>query len=111
MPPSLSLDQQAIADLFDAHMLAELDGDLDGTLATMVEDPHLLNLPSGTGGLGAEGVRAFDANDLIGQFSPPMPCSFPSPARSMASGCWLPPERAERGGPLIVDWAQKRSVW
>jgi carboxymethylenebutenolidase len=73
MPPSLSLDQQAIADLFDAHMLAELDGDLDGTLATMVEDPHLLNLPSGTGGLGAEGVRAFDANDLIGQFPPPPP--------------------------------------
>ena len=52
-------------------MRAELDGDLDGTLATMVEDPHLLNLPPGTGGLGAEGVRAFDANDLIGQFFPP----------------------------------------
>ena len=71
MPPSLSLDQQAIADLFDAHMRAELDGDLDGTMATMVEDPHLLNLPSGTGGLGTEGVRAFYANDLIGQFFPP----------------------------------------
>jgi carboxymethylenebutenolidase len=71
MPPSLTPGQQAIADLFDAHMRAELDGDLDATMATMVDDPHLLNLPSGTGGLGAEAVRAFYANDLIGQFFPP----------------------------------------
>jgi carboxymethylenebutenolidase len=33
--------------------------------------PPSLSLPSGTGGLGAEGVRAFYANNLIGQFFPP----------------------------------------
>ena len=71
MPPSLIPAQQAIADLFAAHMRAELDGDLEATMATMVDDPHLLNLPSGTGGVGAEAVRAFYANDLIGQFFPP----------------------------------------
>jgi carboxymethylenebutenolidase len=71
MPPSLTSAQQAIADLFDAHMGAELDGDLEATMATMVEEPHLLNLPSGTGGLGAAEVRSFYANDLIGQFFPP----------------------------------------
>jgi carboxymethylenebutenolidase len=36
-----------------------------------VEEPHLLNLASGTGGVGAQAVRAFYANDLIGQFFPP----------------------------------------
>jgi carboxymethylenebutenolidase len=71
MPSSLFPSQQGIADLFDAHMRAELEGNLEGTMATMVDDPHLLNLPSGTGGMGAEGVRAFYANDLIGQFFPP----------------------------------------
>lgn len=38
------------AALFEAHMQAELDADLQATMATMVADPHLLNLGSGTGG-------------------------------------------------------------
>ncbi len=59
------------AALFEAHMQAELNGDLDATLATMVDDPHLINLASGTGGQGAEGVREFYATQLIGQFFPP----------------------------------------
>ena len=52
-------------------MGAELRADLEGTLATMVDDPHLLNLASGTGGQGAAGVREFYATHLIGQFFPP----------------------------------------
>jgi carboxymethylenebutenolidase len=59
------------AALFEAHMQAELNGDLDATMATMVADPHLINLASGTGGQGAEGVREFYATQLIGQFFPP----------------------------------------
>ena len=58
------------AALFQAHMQCELHADLDGTLATMVENPHLLNLGSGTGGMGMEGVREFYATKLIGQFFP-----------------------------------------
>jgi carboxymethylenebutenolidase len=57
--------------LFQAHMQAEIDADLAGTMATMVDDPHLLNLASGTGGQGRASVEAFYANDLIGQFFPP----------------------------------------
>ena len=57
--------------LFEAHMQAELNGDLDATMATMVEHPHLLNLASGTGGEGYDGVREFYATKLIGQFFPP----------------------------------------
>jgi len=59
------------AEVFDVHMQAELRADLDGTLATMVAEPHLINLGSGTGGTGAEGVREFYATRLIGQFFPP----------------------------------------
>jgi len=57
--------------LFEAHMQAELNADLTGTLATMVDEPHLLNLGSGTGGCGAAGVAEFYATKLIGQFFPP----------------------------------------
>ncbi len=57
--------------LFDAHMRAELDADLETTLATMVAEPHLINLASGTGGQGAAEVRTFYATHLIGQFFPP----------------------------------------
>jgi len=41
------------------------------TMATMLPEPHLINFGSGTGGVGHDGVRAFYANDLIGQFFPP----------------------------------------
>jgi carboxymethylenebutenolidase len=59
------------ADLFEAHMQAEINADLQATMATMVPEPHLLNLASGTGGVGREGVEAFYATQLIGQFFPP----------------------------------------
>jgi hypothetical protein len=44
---SLSPQHQAIADLFDGHMAAEMEGDLDATMATMVPEPHLINFGSG----------------------------------------------------------------
>lgn len=69
-PPALAADRSA-AELFGVHMQAELNADLDGTMATMVADPHLINLGSGTGGIGAAGVREFYATRLIGQFFPP----------------------------------------
>lgn len=57
--------------VFNAHMDAELAGDLDETLATMSPNPHLVNIPTMVGGQGTEGVRTFYANRLIGQFFPP----------------------------------------
>ena len=64
-------DQQAMVDLFDRHMDAELAGDLETTLATMTSNPHLVNVPSMVGGAGPEGVRAIYADRLIGKFFPP----------------------------------------
>jgi carboxymethylenebutenolidase len=57
--------------VFAQHMDAELDGDLDRTLATMSPDPHLVNVPTMVGGAGPDGVRRFYDRRLIGQFFPP----------------------------------------
>ncbi|HSR62805.1 MAG TPA: nuclear transport factor 2 family protein [Gammaproteobacteria bacterium] len=57
--------------IFNAHMEAELDGDLDQTLATMAPDPHLVNVPTMVGGQGPQSVRTFYSKRLIGQFFPP----------------------------------------
>jgi carboxymethylenebutenolidase len=68
---SLSSMQQAMVDLFQKHVDAELAGDLDTTMATMTADPHLNHVPSMAGGVGRDGVRAFYRDHLVGKFFPP----------------------------------------
>jgi carboxymethylenebutenolidase len=67
----LSSTQQAMVELFQRHVEAELAGDLDMTMATMTEDPHLNHVPSMAGGVGRDGVRAFYRDHLVGKFFPP----------------------------------------
>jgi carboxymethylenebutenolidase len=62
---------QKLEAIFNAHMEAELSGDLDKTLATMAPNPHLVNVPTMVGGQGPLGVRTFYSKRLIGQFFPP----------------------------------------
>ena len=62
--------QQQMAALFEQHVGAELEGDLDTTMATMSDDPHVNHVPTMAGGVGLEGVRAFYRNHLIGKFLP-----------------------------------------
>jgi len=50
--------QQQMAALFEQHVGAELEGDLDTTMATMSDDPHVNHVPTMAGGVGLEGVRA-----------------------------------------------------
>ncbi|MDG2154314.1 MAG: dienelactone hydrolase [Gammaproteobacteria bacterium] len=72
--PSVSSNQELIDSvdaIFGEHMDAELNGDLDRTLATMTDNPHIVNVPTMIGGQGEQGVRTFYANRLIGQFFPP----------------------------------------
>lgn len=68
---TLNREQQTIADLFQQHMQAELDGDLETTMATMTDHPHLNHVPVLTGGVGREEVQAFYADHLVGKFFPP----------------------------------------
>jgi carboxymethylenebutenolidase len=69
--PTLNLSQQAMLDLFQKHVKAELDGDIETTMATMTDEPHLNHVPPMTGGVGREGVRNFYTNHLVGKFFPP----------------------------------------
>jgi carboxymethylenebutenolidase len=67
----LSEKQRQMVALFEKHVGAELEGDLDTTLNTMSDDPHLHNVPTMVGGAGQAGVRAFYRDRLVGQFFPP----------------------------------------
>jgi carboxymethylenebutenolidase len=68
---ALTSAQQTLLDLFQKHVKAELAGDLETTMETMTECPHLTNVPLITGGVGRKGVRDFYANHLVGKFFPP----------------------------------------
>lgn len=63
--------QQQMVALFEKHVGAELEGDLDTTMATMSDDPHLHNVPTMVGGNGKPGVHAFYRDHLVGKFFPP----------------------------------------
>jgi carboxymethylenebutenolidase len=68
---TLSVEQQAMVALFQRHVEAELAGDLDTTMATMTDDPHLNHIPTMAGGVGRGGVQAFYRDHLVGKFFPP----------------------------------------
>ena len=67
----LSEKQRQMVALFEKHVAAELAGDLDTTMATMSDDPHLNHVPTMAGGVGRSGVRAFYRDHLVGKFFPP----------------------------------------
>lgn len=68
---ALSAEQEAMVALFQQHVGAELAGDLETTMATMNDTPHLNHVPTMAGGVGREGVRAFYRDHLVGKFFPP----------------------------------------
>lgn len=72
MKKSLTPEQQSIIGQFQAHIDAEIRGDLDTTLATMTADPHLNNIPTLVGGIGSDGVRNFYSSLIpFNKFFPP----------------------------------------
>ena len=71
MSVHLSGTQKAMVELFERHVKAELDGDLETTMATMGDNPHLNSVPVMTGGVGRKGVREFYRDHLVGKFFPP----------------------------------------
>ena len=68
---SLTSSQQAMLELFQQHMNAEMTGDIEATMATMTDTPYVNHVPVMTGGVGREGVRHFYTNHLVGKFFPP----------------------------------------
>ncbi len=66
-----TFDPEATRAILQNHVEAELAGDLDATMATMTDNPHLINLAVPVGGEGREGVLAFYRERLVGMFFPP----------------------------------------
>jgi len=58
-------------EILERHVDAEMQGDLDTTMATMTDNPHLHNIAVNMGGVGFEGVKTFYKNHLVGKFFPP----------------------------------------
>ncbi|MBS1494819.1 MAG: nuclear transport factor 2 family protein [Bacteroidetes bacterium] len=71
MAENLTKQQQEMVELFQKHVGAEMNGDLETTMATMNDNPHLNHVPVMAGGVGREGVRHFYENHLVGKFFPP----------------------------------------
>jgi len=66
-----AVNRQAMVELFEKHVNAELAGKLDVTMATMSDAPHLNHVPTMAGGVGREGVHDFYRDHLVGKFFPP----------------------------------------
>jgi carboxymethylenebutenolidase len=63
--------EQSLIDLMNMHQYAEFVlRDPDAALATMVDEPYVINFPVGIGGYGKEGVRDFYANHFIPTIPP-----------------------------------------
>ncbi|OGW52389.1 MAG: carboxymethylenebutenolidase [Nitrospirae bacterium RBG_19FT_COMBO_58_9] len=71
MSIQLSAAQKSMVELFERHVQAEMDGDLETTMATMTDNPHLNNVPVLVGGVGRRGVHDFYRDHLVGKFFPP----------------------------------------
>jgi len=55
--------------MFDAHVRHEfVDMDLDATMKTMTADPYVFHVPTMTGGVGRDDVRAFYGKHFIGHW-------------------------------------------
>jgi carboxymethylenebutenolidase len=75
--------QQTMLATWQQHTYAEFVlKDADAALATMTENPYVLAIPSGTGGMGRIGVREFYAR----QFLPNIPPDFDLTSLSQTFG-------------------------
>ena len=63
----LTPQQLEITNQFQAHIDAEIRGDLETTLSTMTANPHLNNIPTLVGGIDYDGVKEFYGSQEIQQ--------------------------------------------
>ena len=63
----MTSDPKGLGALFDAHTDAEFKTrDIEATMATMSDCPHITNVPTMTGGFGREAVRHFYDSWFVG---------------------------------------------
>src|SRR5215468_10705075 len=67
----LTQNQHAMLAAWQRHTYAEFVlKDVDAALATMTENPYVLAIPTGRGGVGCAGVRAFYADEFLPYIPP-----------------------------------------
>jgi carboxymethylenebutenolidase len=72
MKKNITPEQQELKDRFQVHMNAEAHGDLETTMATMTESPHINHVPTQVGGIGYDSVKKFYTSLVpTGKFFPP----------------------------------------
>jgi carboxymethylenebutenolidase len=65
----MSSDPKGLGAMFDAHTDAEFKTeDIEATMATMSDAPHVTHVPTMTGGAGREAVRRFYSTWFIGRW-------------------------------------------
>jgi carboxymethylenebutenolidase len=65
----MTADPKGLGALFDAHTRAEFETrDIEATMATMGERPHVTHVPTMTGGSGRDAVRRFYETWFIGRW-------------------------------------------
>ena len=75
----LTSDHQSMLATWQQHAHAEFVlKDADAALATMTENPHVILIPSGTGGNGWANVHAFYANEFLPNIPPDFEFSYVS---------------------------------
>src|SRR5215467_7032596 len=61
-------DQKAMVEMWEAHTAAEfVTRDVDATMRTMTDNPTVLHVPTGMGGVGLAAVRGFYATWFVGR--------------------------------------------
>jgi carboxymethylenebutenolidase len=61
-------DKPDLGAVFDQHVRHEFeDKDVEATMATMVSEPYVWNVPTATGGIGGSGVRRFYSEEFVGR--------------------------------------------
>jgi len=64
-------EHQTMLSIWQLHLNAEFElKNAEAALANMTENPHVFLIPSGTGGMGKEGVRDFYANHFLPYIPP-----------------------------------------
>jgi carboxymethylenebutenolidase len=94
---------QAMIDLFEKDVSAELAGDLDTTMATMSDNPHLHNVPTMAGGVGRDCVRTFYRDHLVGKFFPP-DAKFTSVSRTVGENQVVEELVIAFTHTTVIDW-------
>src|SRR5262249_48986826 len=65
----MSEKSKSFGEVFDAHTTAEFQTrDIDATMTTMGDNPHVTHVPVMTGGCGADAVRSFYQTWFIGKW-------------------------------------------